>query len=238
MNEPALQIQGLSHRWHRKLALEDVSLTLPMGRFTALLGPNGAGKSTLISVLTGLIRPARDVVRINGVDLGRTPQAALTQIGVVFQQPTMDLDRSVHANLDYFAALHGMDRKTRRTRISQVLERLSMAERANERLRDLNGGHRRRMEIARALIHRPKLLLLDEPTTGLDSGSRHAITDHVHDLCADGLSVLWCTHLTDEIRPSDQMILLHKGRVVVHGDVDALTGAVPLGQWFLQRTAA
>lgn len=235
MSNPALNVVNLSHAWGAKTALRDVSFTVQSGRFTALLGPNGAGKSTLISVLTGLIRPAPGVVEIGGHCIHRARQKALAQIGVVFQQQTLDLDATVRANMRYFAALHGLPRATADARILDALTRLGMAERIDEKLRALNGGHRRRMEIARALIHRPALLLLDEPTVGLDASARKAITDHVHDLAATGLAVLWATHLTDEIRPTDDLILLHKGEIRAQGRVDTLTQS-PLTDWFLEAT--
>ncbi|WP_330629433.1 ABC transporter ATP-binding protein [Thioclava sp. FTW29] len=235
---PALKVSGLSHRWGTKLALDGVGFTLPAGCFCALLGPNGAGKSTLMSVLTGLIRPRPGVVEVAGTDMGRAPRRALAGIGVVFQQPTHDLDRSVAANLRYFAALQGLSRSESETRIEEALTRLGMAERAGEKVGKLNGGHRRRMEIARALIHRPGLLLLDEPTVGLDAPARAAITAYVHDLTSSGITVLWATHLVDELRDTDTMVLLHRGQVAAEGQVGRLRGGVPLADWFLSRTGA
>ena len=123
--------------------------------------------------------------------------------------------------------------------IAAALERLDMAERASERTRDLNGGHRRRLEIARCLIHGPSVLLLDEPTVGLDAAARSAITQHVHDLSAqDGLTVLWATHLTDEITPDDQLAILHQGKMLKQGTCRDITGDQPLQQVFLSMTGA
>ncbi|MFT6886615.1 MAG: ABC-2 type transport system ATP-binding protein, partial [Paracoccaceae bacterium] len=168
---------------------------------------------------------------VAGHDLAAAPRAALARIGVVFQQPTLDLDLSVRRNMSYFAALHGLSGRDADARIDAALDRLSMRERADERAGDLNGGHRRRMEIARALIHRPAVLLLDEPTVGLDAGSRSALVDHVHDLCAtDGLTVLWATHLVDEVRDADRLVVLHQGRIAadgVAGQIAAPHGGLP-----------
>lgn len=236
--EAALEVTGLAHAWGRKPALSDLSFRIAPGRFCALLGPNGAGKSTLMAVLTGLIRPRPGVVRIGGIDMGTAPRAALAQIGVVFQAPTYDLDRSVAANLHYFAALQGLARPEAEARIAEALARLGMEGRAGERVARLNGGHRRRMEIARALIHRPRLLLLDEPTVGLDAPTRAGITAHVHALAAQGIAVLWTTHLVDEIGDGDDLILLHQGRLAARGRVDEVRGATPLHDWFLQKTGA
>lgn len=234
----ALAIRDLSHAWGRKTALDGVGFRVARGRFTALLGPNGAGKSTLISVLTGLIRPRPGRVEIGGIDLARAPRAALAQIGVVFQSATYDAELNVLSNLRYFASLQGLDRRTSSRRIDEALDRLDMRERARERVRDLNGGHRRRMEIARALLHRPALLILDEPTVGLDAPARRAITDHVHDLTGHGVSVLWATHLSDEIRDTDQVVLLHQGRLQADGTAGALRAGSALSDWMLRETGA
>lgn len=233
-----LTVRNLSYSYGSRRALDDVSFDVGPGRFAALLGPNGAGKSTLFSLLTRLFTARDGGIEIAGHDLARSPRAALARIGVVFQQPTLDLDLTVRRNLSYFAALHGLSGREAGSRIDAALERLGMAERAQERARDLNGGHRRRTEIARCLIHAPSVLLLDEPTVGLDAASRKAITDHVHDLSRDtGLTVLWATHLTDEIADSDHLLILHHGRLLQEGLAGELRGPHGLRDHFLIQTA-
>lgn len=234
-----LAVRSLGYSYGAKRALEDVSLDIRPGEFCALLGPNGAGKSTLMSLLTRLFTTSEGTIQIAGHDLARDPRKALAKIGVVFQQTTLDLDLTVRRNLNYFAALHGLSGQTARSRIDAALERLDMADRAGERARDLNGGHRRRLEIARCLIHRPSVLLLDEPTVGLDTAARRAITDHVHNLAHDeGLTVLWTTHLSDEVRDPDRLIVLHQGRVLADGQAGPLRGSQPLADYFLSLTGA
>lgn len=234
-----LSVAGLSFRYGTRPALEDVSFEVAPGAFCALLGPNGAGKSTLFSLLTRLLVAPRGRILIGGVDLMRAPTMALARIGVVFQQPTLDLDLTVRQNLRYFAGLHGLSGREAGARIAAALERLGMAERAGEKVRALNGGHRRRTEIARALIHRPEVLLLDEPTVGLDAASRAAIVEHVHRLCAEErLTVLWATHLTDEVRDGDRLVILHRGRVLRDGLAGAIAGGRPLTEVFLALTGA
>ncbi|MFC0220063.1 ABC transporter ATP-binding protein [Pseudochelatococcus lubricantis] len=221
-----LVAEGLTHDWGSRRALDNVGFRVEPGRFCALLGPNGAGKSTLFGLLTRLFTPRAGRIVIAGHDLAREPSAALARIGVVFQQSTLDLDLTVRRNLLYFAALHGLSGREAGMRITAALERLGMAERAHERAAALNGGHRRRMEIARALIHRPSVLLLDEPTVGLDAAARRAITDHVHALARDdGLTVLWATHLVDEVRADDRLAILHRGRVLADGEAGEIGGA-------------
>ncbi|SNS74643.1 ABC transporter ATP-binding protein [Antarctobacter heliothermus] len=231
-----LSVQNLSFAYGPKQALADVSFDLQKGRFCALLGPNGAGKSTLVSLLTRLLVSPTGTIRIAGHDLRQAPSQALAKLGVVFQQPTLDLDLSVRQNLSYFAALHRLPRKGLNARIDTVLERLDMAERAHEKVRALNGGHRRRTELARSLLHEPQVLLLDEPTVGLDASSRAGIVAHVHDLAAQGMCVLWTTHLTDEVRDTDDLLVLHRGQILTHGPAGQVRGDQALSDWFLSQT--
>ena len=234
----SLAVRSLSFSYGRKVALDGVSFEVKPGRFCALLGPNGAGKSTLFALLTRLIVSDVGSIDVAGIDLAAQPRLALARMGVVFQQPTLDLDLSVRENMLYYAALHGMDRRKARPRVDAALERLSMAERVGERVRALNGGHRRRMEIARALLHEPAVLLLDEPTVGLDAGTRADITQHVHDLAVDtGLSVLWATHLVDEVRDADDLVVLDCGRVVASGTAGQIRGERSLGEAFAALTS-
>ncbi|MFN3844725.1 MAG: ABC transporter ATP-binding protein [Paracoccaceae bacterium] len=231
-----LTVADLSYNYGTKQALKDVTFSVATGQFCALLGPNGAGKSTLFNLLTALFSTREGRITVAGVDLARRPRMALSRMGVVFQQPTLDLDLTVRRNLLYFAALHGIAGAEANRRADAALAQLGMAERAGELVRALNGGHRRRMEIARALIHRPQVLLLDEPTVGLDAASRVAITDHVHSLADQGLSVLWATHLTDEVRDSDRVVLLHNGAIIADDTAAALRGPASLRDTFLCLT--
>ncbi|SLN40905.1 putative ABC transporter ATP-binding protein YbhF [Roseivivax jejudonensis] len=236
-NDEGLSVHAVSYRYGAKTALDEVSFDVAPGRFAALLGPNGAGKSTLFALLTRLFTTPTGRIRIAGHDIARAPRAALARMGVVFQSPTLDLDLTIRQNLRYFAALHGLSGRDAERRIDAALARLDIAERAGERTRDLNGGHRRRTEIARALVHAPAVLLLDEPTVGLDAAARASITDHAHRLCAeDGLTVLWATHLTDEVRDDDRLVILHRGQIRADGEAGALRGPSGLTDYFLAET--
>ncbi|GLO72829.1 ABC transporter ATP-binding protein [Phaeobacter inhibens] len=233
-----LRVSNLSFSYGPKQALEDVSFDVDPGNFCALLGPNGAGKSTLFALLTRLLSTHAGSIEIAGHDLATAPRAALAELGIVFQQTTLDLDLSVRQNLSYFAALHGIAGREATKRIDAALDRLDMLERAQEKARALNGGHRRRAEIARALIHAPSVLLLDEPTVGLDAAARAAITEHLHQLSTEGTTVLWATHLTDEVRPEDALVILHKARVLATGTAQSICKGAPLQDTFLSLTAA
>lgn len=233
-----LQTRDLHFWWGKRHALNAVSIDVPKATFCALLGPNGAGKSTLFGLLCGLYRAREGHVTIAGHELRREPLKALASLGIVFQQPSTDLNLTVMQNLLYAAALHGLSGATARKAAGDALERLAMAERAHEKAATLNGGHRRRLEIARALVHRPPVLLLDEPTVGLDPEARQGITRHLHRLAEEGLSVLWATHLTDEVDMADQLVVLHKGAVVASGRADEIAGDRSLKAAFLTLTDA
>jgi ABC-2 type transport system ATP-binding protein len=217
---PALSIQNVSHSYGARRALVDVTFDVQPASFTALLGLNGAGKSTLFSLVTRLFGIRTGQISIFGHDIGRAPGEALRLMGVVFQPRTLDLDLSVMQNLLYHAALHGIGGREARSRSEEVLARIGLADRAGSKVRALSGGQMRRLEIARALLHRPRLLLLDEATVGLDVKARADILSHVRQLVAEqGIGVLWATHLFDEVVASDNLVVLHQGQVLARADV-------------------
>jgi len=223
MSDQVLEVDDLSHNFGKRQALKAVSFGIAAGSFTILLGQNGAGKTTLFNLITRLYNSRSGHIRIFGTEMMADPGKALARLGVVFQQRTVDLDLTVLQNLLYHGGLHGLAPKEARARVDVELERFGLADRRDDRVRELSGGQVRRVEIARALMHRPKLLLLDEPTVGLDIGSRQAILDHVHRLCdEDGLGVLWATHLIDEAKDADGVIVLHQGEIKAVGTADSV----------------
>jgi ABC-2 type transport system ATP-binding protein len=220
-NKKALLVENLSFAYTKKRVLDDVSFTIDAGRCCILLGPNGAGKSTLFALITRLYDTRQGRICLQGFDIRKQTRKALAGLGVVFQQTTLDMDLSVVQNLRYHAALHGIGRRQANQRIQQELERLQMYDRRSEQVRQLNGGHRRRVEIARALLHKPTLLLLDEPTIGLDISTRQAIVEYIHNLSNEHkIAVLWASHLIDEVFVDDDVIVLHQGRVRATGKVN------------------
>ncbi|WP_442754017.1 ATP-binding cassette domain-containing protein [Methylocystis sp. JAN1] len=236
----ALSIRHLSHSYGQRKALDDVSFTVAPGSFTVLLGLNGAGKSTLFSLVTRLYAARKGEIDIFGANVMREPGAALRRLGVVFQARTLDLELSLMQNLIYHAALHGIGPLEARRLGMEALKRAGLAERANDKARALSGGQMRRVEIARALLHGPKLLLLDEPTVGLDIKARADLLAHVRGLVRDeGLGVLWTTHLIDEIGDDDQVVILHHGKVLAQGraaDIVAQNAAADIGAAFAKVT--
>jgi ABC-2 type transport system ATP-binding protein len=240
LDTPALSVEGLSHSYGARKALDDVSFAVRRASFVALLGLNGAGKSTLFSLVTRLYPIRSGRVAVFGYDVAREPGAALREIGVVFQPRTLDLDLSVMQNFVYHAALHGIGARAARARADELLAQIALTERADDKVRNLSGGQMRRVEIARALLHRPRLLILDEPTVGLDIKARADILSHVRMLVQQNdTSVVWATHLVDEVSDTDGLIMLHRGRVLAHGavsDVLARTGGENVGGAFTRLT--
>jgi len=217
---PALEVRSVSHAFGARMALDEVSLSISPMTFCVLLGLNGAGKTTLFSLITRLYDNTSGTIVVLGHDVRRASGKALRKLGVVFQQRTLDLDLTIIQNLQYHAALHGIPPNKARARAHAVLERVALLDRAQDKVRRLSGGQMRRVEIARALLHGPRLLLLDEPTVGLDVEARQEVLDYVRRLCRDeGLSVLWATHLIDEVGPESEVVILHQGRVLDAGPV-------------------
>lgn len=235
-----LQAQGLVKAYGGKPALRGVDLRLHAGELVALLGPNGAGKSTLMQLLTGLFVPDAGQIEVLGHDLRRNAPRALAGLGVVFQQMALDLDLSVRANLLFHADLHGLPRAVALERIAQGLAALGLPAEVGQPVRALSGGNRRKVELVRAMLHRPRVLLMDEATVGLDPASRQQLLQAVNALRRDtGVAVLWTTHLVDEVADADRVVVLHQGLVRFDGPVPELlahTGTDNLEAAFLSHT--
>jgi ABC-2 type transport system ATP-binding protein len=242
MTTPMLSVEAVSHAYGERRALDNVTFAVAPATFAVLLGLNGAGKSTLFSLIPRLYATQHGRIRIFNNDVEWASGEALRILGVVFQSRTLDLDLSVMQNLMYHAALHGLRRREARTRADEVLVRIALKDRAHDKVRTLSGGHMRRVEIARALLHRPHLLVLDEPTVGLDIKSRADILRYVRQLIAeDGISVLWATHLIDEVGDNDHLIVLHHGRVLADGSLSrvlANCGATNVHDAFARLTGS
>ena len=238
---PRLSVDGLTKRYGSRNALDGLSFTLQPGCFVALLGPNGAGKSTLFQVLTGLFAADDGEVRVAGHSLRGNAVAALRHIGVVFQQMSLDLDLSVARNLRFHADLHGLPRQLAEDRITEGCAGAGLSAELKRPVRELSGGNRRKVELVRALLHRPALLLMDEPTVGLDPKSRRELRLAIHaDVRSRASSVLWATHLVEEAEAADRVLVLHKGRLLADGtpaEVATALGGGTLEEAFIRATA-
>jgi ABC-2 type transport system ATP-binding protein len=239
---PALLLDNVVKTYGAVRAVDGVSLKAEPGEFIALLGPNGAGKTTLFQLLSGLFVADSGRIEVMGHDMARDPVPALARLGIVFQQPTLDLELSVTANLMFHAGLHGIPRAVAEERIARELERLNLAERAHDKTAQLSGGNRRRVELARALLHEPRLLLMDEPTVGLDPQSRSDLIKLILAMRAErAVAVLWATHLCDEVPDADRVIVLHRGKVLsdtTPAKLVASAGAANIEQAFLAMTGS
>ncbi|HEY2228687.1 MAG TPA: ABC transporter ATP-binding protein [Xanthobacteraceae bacterium] len=242
MQVPALLLDDVVKTYGPIRAVDGVSFKAQAGEFIALLGPNGAGKSTLFQLLSGLFTADSGRIEVMGHDMSRDPVPALAGLGIVFQQPTLDLELSVTANLLFHAGLHGMPRATALRRIAQELAQVGLTERAHDKTAQLSGGNRRRVELARALLHEPRLLLMDEPTVGLDPASRVDLLKQLLILRRERqVAILWATHLCDEVPDADRVIVLHRGKVLTDttpARLIATSGAASIEDAFLAMTGA
>ena len=223
----AIHASRLSYRYGDRHALADVSLEVARGEIFALLGPNGGGKTTLFRLLSTLIPLQQGEVEILRFDLRRQNAAVRAAIGVVFQAPSLDRKLTVRENLRHQGHLYGLSGSELHHRQQEMLERLGLTERANELTEKLSGGLRRRVELAKGLIHRPQLLLLDEPSTGLDPGARADLWSYLKQLRDErGVTVVLTTHLLEEAERADRIAILHQGGLVALGTPDELRATV------------
>jgi ABC-2 type transport system ATP-binding protein len=223
----ALTVTDLTHRYGERVALDHVSLEVAPGAFVALLGPNGGGKSTLFRICATLLRPTSGTAAVFGADVMREAGAARRKLGVVFQSPALDVRLTVRENLLHHGRLYGLGGPALRAGIDDALGRVGLTDRASDYVLSLSGGLRRRAEIAKVLLTRPALLLLDEPTTGLDPGARRDLWRDLSAIRANsGATIVLTTHLLDEAAASDRVVILDRGRIVVDGAPEALTRSV------------
>ena len=206
-------MSNISHSYGKQTALDCFSATLPRGEITALLGPNGAGKSTLFKLISGLLKRQHGSFSLDGQSIDTRTPHIFRNIGFVFQEPSLDPGRTGLSNLRYAAGLHGFAGQQASKRIEAVCNLLQCHSVLNRPIRTLSGGEKRRIEIARALLHRPTWLLLDEPRVGLDIDSRAQLSGDLHRLSQQSeLGILWCTHITDELEANDQLVIIANGR--------------------------
>ena len=224
---PAVSVTGLSHSYGARRALDGIELEIERGEMFGLLGPNGGGKTTLFKVLATLVPPQTGTVTIFGEDVRRAPFAVRSRLGVVFQHPGLDGKLTVTENLRIHGALYGLRAAELRPRIALALRRLGLAERARDRVETLSGGLARRAELAKGLLHAPELVLLDEPSTGLDPGARRDFLQYlVHLRDSEGVTIVLTTHDMDEAERCDRIAFIHRGTLVAVGTPDGLKAQI------------
>ncbi len=222
-SQPAVEIVNLSKRYGRTLALDELSLSIEAGTTFGLLGPNGAGKTTLIHILCTILRPDSGVARICGFDIRRQPRQARKKLGVIFQEPSLDARLTVHENLDFHGLVYSVPKSLRRKRIAELLELVGLEEWRDKLVKDLSAGMKRRVEIARALIHDASVIILDEPTVGLDAQSRDNIWGYLRRLREQrSFTLIVTTHYIEEVDQADKVCIIDHGKVLALDTPDAL----------------
>jgi ABC-2 type transport system ATP-binding protein len=237
---PLMRLDRVTKTYAGHPALQEVCLKLGESEVVGLLGPNGAGKSTLFQIAAGIFAPDSGTVELFGEGYRGNSPVILSRLGVVFQARSLDADITVQANLKFFGGLFGLFGRRLRDRIAAVAELMDITPLLNRQVRKLSGGNQRRVEIARALLPEPRVLLLDEPSTGLDAAARRNLTANVRRIvAATGLSVLWATHLVEELAAADRIVLLIHGEVKAEGtpaELMAQTGTADLTEAYIALT--
>ena len=240
MSEPVLAISDLRKSYGKVEAVRGVTLNIAPGEIVGLLGPNGAGKSTLFQIAAGLFAPDGGDVKLFGLDYRGQSSAILRRLGVVFQSRSVDLDMTVFANLAFHGNLFGLTGKLLRERIAQTTELLEITDLVKKSVRTLSGGNQRRVEIARALLNAPDLLLMDEPTVGLDPVMRQLVVTHMQKVReTHGTSILWSTHLVEEVAHADRIAVMKAGQVIredTPAGIIAATGAADITAAYIALT--
>ncbi len=236
-----ISVENLIKRFNGFTAVDDISFCVRKGEIFAFLGPNGAGKTTTIKMFTTLLNPTGGTVRINGFDPVAEPDKVRRSFGIIFQDPSLDDELTAYENLEFHGVLYGVPKELRRRRISELLAVVELEERKDSLVKEFSGGMKRRLEIARGLLHHPVILFLDEPTLGLDPQTRNRLWEFIRKMNGEeGITVFFSTHYMEEAeRMADRIAIIDNGKIVVEGTADRLkadTGSETLEEAFLKLT--
>lgn len=224
MSESVIEVKNVSKTFGKLKAVDNVSFEVAKGEIFAFLGPNGAGKSTTIKMLTTMLRPTKGALLLNGFDVTKNQGDARKSFGIVFQDPAVDEELSAYENMEFHAVLYGVPKQERTERIEKLLKLVDLWERKDSLVRTFSGGMRRRLEIARGLLHHPKILFLDEPTLGLDTQTRNILWDYVKKLSKDeGMTIFFTTHYLEEAEAvAGRIAIIDHGKIIATGTAGQL----------------
>ncbi len=235
MEEYVISVEGLSHTYGKVTAVDNISFNVKKGQIFSFLGPNGAGKTTTINVLTTLLPIQKGKVTISGFDVKSQQDDVRKSIGIVFQNETLDWNLTVWETLEFHGRLYSIPKDTRRSRIDELIKLVELAEKRNELVKHLSGGMKRRLEIARGLLTRPKVLFLDEPTIGLDPYTRMRIWDYIKKVNKEGVTIFLTTHYMDEAdQLSDTIYIMDKGQIIANGTSESLKNSLGRDMIYLE----
>ena len=243
MNDPIIEVKNLTKQFKDFTAVNDVSFSVQHGEIFAFLGPNGAGKSTTIKMLTTLLHPTEGTIKINGHDVFEAKDAVRKSFGIVFQDPSLDDELTAYENMEFHAVLYGIFKETRKEKIPELLRLVELWERKDTLVKTFSGGMKRRLEIARGLLHHPKILFLDEPTQGLDPQTRNLMWHYIKNLSEqEGITIFFTTHYLEEAEEyAERIAIMDQGKVIVEGSLEDLlkkTHKKTLEEAFLQLTGS
>lgn len=217
----AISVVNLTKKYGSLVAVDNISFSVPKGKIFAFLGPNGAGKSTSIKMMTTLLSPDSGSIKLNGIDVLENSNEARHSFGIVFQDQSLDDELTALENLHYHAVLYGVPKSQRASRIKKALEIVDLYDRKDDFVKTFSGGMKRRLEIGRGLVHHPKILFLDEPTTGLDPQTRNSIWSHIRDLNKEGMTIFFTTHYMPEVEEvADEVAIIDHGTLIAFGSID------------------
>jgi ABC-2 type transport system ATP-binding protein len=241
MDNNIIDVKNLVKEFGDLRAVDDVSFTVKAGQIFSFLGPNGAGKTTTIKILTTLLHPTSGVIRVNGFDPVTQQSDTRRSFGIVFQDPSLDDELTTYENMEFHGVLYGVDKATRRTRIEELLNFVELWDRKDSLVKQFSGGMKRRLEIARGLLHHPKILFLDEPTLGLDPQTRNHIWNYIQNLSkTEGITIFFTTHYIEEAeRVSNTVAVIDHGKIITQGTPEELkeqTDTSSLEEAFLKLT--
>lgn len=237
MEESIISVEGLCYNYGKVTAVDNISFNVKKGQIFSFLGPNGAGKTTTINVLTTMLPIQKGKVTISGFDVGRQQDDVRKSIGIVFQNETLDWNLAVWETLEFHGRLYSIPKDNRRSRIDELIKLVELGEKRNVLVKHLSGGMKRRLEIARGLLTRPKVLFLDEPTIGLDPQSRMRIWDYIKKVNKEGVTIFLTTHYMDEAdQLSDTICIMDKGQIIANGTSESLKNSLGMDMIYLETS--